>query len=102
MMEIEAQKAYLDSQQSKIQSINLGILKEYLKSVEEENKEIENINSSLKDLQGKITILEDIERDIIDKKSQIDSIKGKYENYLAAKGSLESLGDIKEHSCQFR
>jgi DNA repair protein SbcC/Rad50 len=98
LIEIEAQKENLDSHQSKIQSINLSILKEYLKSVEEDNKEIKNINSNLKELQDKIGILEGIEKNIKDKKSQINSIKGKYENYIAAKGSLESLGDIEEHS----
>jgi DNA repair protein SbcC/Rad50 len=98
LMEIEAQKVNLNSQQSKIQSINLGILKEYLKSVEEENKEIENINSNLKDLHEKILLLEDIEKDIKKKKTHLDNIKGKYENYIAAKGSLESLGNIQEHS----
>ena len=98
LLEIEAKKANLDSKQSKIQKINVGILNEYLKSVEEDNKEIENINSSLTDLQGKISVLEDIERDINDKKSQRDNIKINYENYIAAKGSVESLGDIGEHS----
>ncbi|BDZ67726.1 AAA family ATPase [Methanobacterium ferruginis] len=98
LMEIEAQKENLDLQQSKIQSINLGILKEYLNSVEEDNKEIESINSNLKELQEKINILEGIEKDIKVKKSQIDGIKGKYENYISVKGSLESLGDIEEHS----
>lgn len=98
LAEIEAQKENLDSQQSKIQSINLGILKEYLKSVEEDNKEIEDINSNLKELQDKINILEGVEKDIKNKKAQIENIKGKYENYIAAKGSLESLGNIEEHS----
>ena len=98
LLEIEAKKANLDSKQSKIQKINVGILNEYLKSVEEDNKEIENINSSLTDLQGKISVLEDIERDINEKKSQRDNIKINYENYIAAKGSVESLGDIGEHS----
>ena len=98
LIKIEAQKENLDLQQSKIQSINLGILKEYLNSVEEDNKEIESINSNLKELQEKINILEGIEKDIKDKKSQIESIKGKYENYISVKGSLESLGDIEEHS----
>lgn len=98
LAEIEAQKENLDSQQSKIQSINLGILKEYLKSVEEDNKEIEDINSNFKELQDKINILEGVEKDIKNKKAQIENIKGKYENYIAAKGSLESLGNIEEHS----
>lgn len=98
LAEIEAQKENLDSQQSKIQSINLGILKEYLKSVEEDNKEIEDINSNLKELQDKINILEGVEKDIKNKKAQIENIKGKYENYIAAKGSLESLGNTEEHS----
>ena len=98
LIEIEAEKTNLDSQQSKIQSINLGILKEYLKSVQEDNKEIENINSNLKELQEKIILLEDIEKNITEKKAQLDSVKEKYENYIAANGSLESLGNIEEHS----
>ncbi|NYB51134.1 MAG: AAA family ATPase [Methanobacteriaceae archaeon] len=97
LRELEAQKANLDLKQSKIQSINIGILKEYLRSVEEDNKEIQQINANLAELQKKIVILERIEEDIKEKKSQIENIKGKYENYIAAKGSLESLGDIKNH-----
>ena len=98
LIDIEAEKENLDSQKSKIQIINLGILKEYLKSVEENNEEIEDINSNLKELQEKIILLEGIEKDIKDKKFEIDSIKGNYESYIAASGSLESLGNIEEHS----
>lgn len=98
LIEIEVEKENLDLQNSKIQRINIGILKEYLKSVEENNKEIEDINSNLKELQEKIILLEGIEKDIKDKKFQIDSIKGNYESYIAASGSLESLGNIEEHS----
>ena len=98
LMEIKSQKVNLDLKQSQIQKINIGILKQYLKSVEGDTEEIENINSSLKELQGKISVLEGIEKDIIDKKSELDRIKNKYENYIAAKGSLESLGNIEEHS----
>ena len=96
LKELEEEKKILDSQQSKIQSINLGILKEYLKSVNDHQQEIDNINSNLQELQKKIVILENIEKDIKQNKSQLVSIKGNYEKYLAARGSLESLGDYEE------
>ena len=67
--ELEAEKKILDSQQSNIQSINLGILKEYLKSVNDHQQEIDNINSNLQELQKKIVILENIEKDIEQNKS---------------------------------
>ncbi|MCC7563239.1 MAG: AAA family ATPase [Methanobacterium sp.] len=98
LIEFEAEQENLESQQTKIQSINISILKEYLKSVEENNREIEDINSNLKELQEKIILLEGIEKDIKDKKSQIDKIKENYENYIAASGSLESLGSNEEYS----
>jgi len=94
--ELEREKKILDSQQSNIQSINLGILKEYLKSVNDHQQEIDNINSSLQELQKKIVILENIEKDIEQNKSQLVSIKENYEKYLTARGSLESLGDYEE------
>jgi len=94
--ELESKKRILDSQQSNIQSINLGILKEYLKSVNDHQQEIDNINSSLQELQKKKVILEDIEKDIQKNKSKLTAIKGNYEKYLTARGSLESLGDYEE------
>ncbi len=96
--EMTAKKKELDNQQSKIQEINLKILKQYQKSVEEDRKELEEINSSLKEHEKKIILLEGIEKDIENKKSEIDAITKNYENYISAKGSLESLGDIKKHS----
>lgn len=95
--EHESKKRILDSQQSNIQRINLGILKEYLKSVNDHQQEIDNINSNLQELQKKIVILENIEEDIKKKRSKLTAIKGNYEKYLTANGSLESLGDYEEH-----
>ncbi|MDO5835910.1 MAG: AAA family ATPase [Methanobacterium sp.] len=96
LKKIEGEKEKLDSHQSRIQSINLGILNEYLKSVDENRQEIKNIDSSLNDLQGKMVILEKIETDIAQNKSKLRDIKGNYEKYLTARGSLESLGDYEE------
>lgn len=93
---IEDEKKNLDFQQSRIQKINLGILEEYVKSVEDDRQEIKNINSSLKELDEKMVILEKIEKDITRNKSKLRDIKGNYEKYLAARGSLESLGDYEE------
>lgn len=98
LIEIKAEKENLDVQHSKIQKINLDVLKEHQKSVEEYNKEMEKINSNLEELKENIILLEGIEKDIEHKKSQIDSIKGNYEIYIGAKGSIESLGNIKKHS----
>jgi len=94
---IEDKKKNLDTQHFRIQSINLGILNEYLKSVDENRQEIKNINSNLKELDEKMVILEKIEKDIAQNKSKLQDIKGNYEKYLAARGSLESLGDYEEH-----
>ena len=98
LIEIKAEKENLDVQHSKIQKINLDVLKEHQKSVEEYDKEMEKINSNLEELKENIILLEGIEKDIEHKKSQIDSIKGNYEIYIGAKGSIESLGNIKKHS----
>jgi len=95
---LENEKKVLDFQQSKIQSINLGILKEYLKSADHDQEEINNIDSSIQELQKKVVVLENIERDIKGKKSDLASIKANYEKYLGARGSLESLGDYEEQS----
>ncbi|MDD3753479.1 MAG: AAA family ATPase [Methanobacterium sp.] len=98
LIEIEAEKEKLNTQYSKIQNINLDVLKEHLKNTEEYNEEIENINSNLKELNEKIILLEDIEKDIEHKKASMGSITENYEKYIGARGSLESLGNIKKHS----
>lgn len=94
---IEVQKDVLDDRYSKIQNINLGILREHLNSVKESKEKIKNINSNIQDLQEKIIILEGIEKDINEKRKVLEDIKGKYEDYIAARGSLESLGNVEEH-----
>jgi len=95
--EIEVQKDILDDKYSKIQNINLGILKEHLNSVKESREKIETINYNIQDLEKKIIILDGIEKDIKEKRKVLDDIKGKYEDYIAAYGSLESLGNPVEH-----
>jgi len=99
---LEDEKRVLDLQQSKVQSINLGILKEYLKSADHDQEEINNINSSIQELQKKVVLLENIEQDIKEKKSALASIKTNYEKYLSARGSLESLGDYEEQSIKLK
>ena len=80
----------------------MGILKEYLKSADHDQEEINNINSSIQELQKKVVLLENIEQDIKEKKSALASIKTNYEKYLSARGSLESLGDYEEQSIKLK
>ncbi len=97
LMEVEAQKDVLDLKYSKIQNINLGILREHTNSVEESKEKIKNINSNIQDLQKNIIILGGIEKDINQKRNVLTDIKNKYEDYIAARGSLESRGNPEEH-----
>lgn len=97
LSEIETNKNVLDGKLSKLQLINMGILKEHIKSADDEREEIKNIDSSVEELQEKIDILEDIEKNIKAKKTILDDVKEKYEDYISARGSLESLGNSEEH-----
>jgi exonuclease SbcC len=92
----KTEKAVLDAKQSTIQAVNIELLMEQLKNLEEGQKELLNLKDTLKNLNDKVLALDQIDKDLNGNKTALKEIKPKYEKYLAAEGSLNSLGDPKE------
>jgi DNA repair protein SbcC/Rad50 len=90
---LKSQKHVLTSKFAEIQNINVDILKERIKTLEQSQKELESISSDLEGLEPKVSKLDEIDSLLKEKKTKQNEIKGKYESYISAKGSLESLGD---------
>ena len=93
---LNSQKHVLTSKFAEIQNINVDILKERIKTLEQSQKELESIISDLEGLKPKVSKLNEIDYFLKEKKTKQNEIKCKYESYISAKGSLESLGDYDE------
>ena len=93
---LKSEKNVLDDQQSKIQSVNVELLLEQLGNLEEGRKELVAIKRIIKDLDDKVTNLNKIDELLNTKKNVLKAVKPKYEEYLGAKGSLNTLGDPQE------
>lgn len=93
---IKSEKNVLDVQQSKIQSVNIELLMEQLKNLEEGRKELLNLKGTIKNLKDKVLALDQIDAELNGKKTALKEIKPKYEKYLVAEGSLNSMGDPQE------
>jgi len=100
--ELLSKKEILNSDFEKMKRINVEMLKENLKTLKKSRKELEAINSDIKQLDGKISILDDIDGKIKKNKIIKTEIKDKYESYISARGSLESLGDPDDHMIRLR
>lgn len=86
-------KTTLEAKYSAIQEINIDVLKEQLESIKDGQNELKNIKESIKTLENKIISLDNIDADLKEKQEILKDLKPKYEEYLNAQGSLESLGD---------
>jgi exonuclease SbcC len=93
---LQFEKNVLDEQQSKIRSVNVELLMEQLDNLEEGRKELISIKRSIMDLDDKVTNLHKVDEMLNAKKNLLKAVKPKYEKYLGAKGSLNSLGDPQE------
>lgn len=97
LKQLKVKKGIFESKSLKIQDINLGIINEYMGAVEDSKKDIEDIDSKVADLEDKMKILEELNADISDKNKVLEDLKGKYESYIGAKNSLESLKDSEKY-----
>ncbi len=96
LLNIKSEKTILEIKQSKIQSINIELLIEQLKNLEEGQKELINLKFTIKNLEEKVLVFDQIDEELNEKKTVLNKIKPNYENYLVAEGALNSLGDPKE------
>ena len=69
---------------------------EQLKNLEEGRKELMTLKNSIKEFEGQISTLDDIDNLLNLKKKGLLEIKPRYERYLVAEGSLNSLGNPNE------
>ena len=93
---LKSEKASIEINQSKIQSVNIELLKEQLKNLKEGQSELLTFKSTLKDLNDKVSSLDKIDSDLNINKMILIEIKPKYEKYIVAEGSLNSIENSQE------
>ncbi|HEX7467948.1 MAG TPA: DNA repair protein Rad50, partial [Methanobacterium sp.] len=81
---------------SNIQFVNIELLNEQLKNLEEGQKELIALKGNIKDLEDKVSVLDRIDRKLNEKKDSLKKIKPNYQKYLVAEGSLNSIGNTDE------
>ena len=96
LKDLKSEKQILDLKLKNIQSVNIELLMEQLKNLEEGRKELMTLKNSIKEFEGQISNLDDIDNLLNLKKKGLLEIKPKYERYLVAEGSLNSLGNPNE------
>lgn len=90
-------KEVFDSKYSDISSINIEVLFEQFEKLEEGQQDLKTIKEKISNLETDVTILNQIDIEIQEKKSGLKDLKPKYEEYIGAKGSLKSIGDQDEY-----
>ncbi len=96
LKDLKSEKQILDLKLKNIQSVNIELLMEQLKNLEEGRKELMTLKNSIKEFEGQISTLDDIDNLLNLKKKGLLEIKPRYERYLVAEGSLNSLGNPNE------
>jgi exonuclease SbcC len=96
LKDLKSEKQILDLKLKNIQSVNIELLMEQLKNLEEGRKELMALKSSIKEFEEQISTLDEIDNLLNLKKKGLQEIKPKYERYLVAEGSLNSLGNPNE------
>ncbi len=90
---LRAKKQILDEKQNNIQSVNIELLMEQLKNLEEGRKELIALKNKIKESEVQVSTLDEIDGMLNLKKKELAEIKPRYERYLGAEGSLNSLGN---------
>ena len=93
LKDLRAEKQILDVKQNNIQSVNIELLMEQLKNLEEGRKELIALKNKIKESEVQVSTLDDIDGLLNLKKKELLEIKPRYERYLGAEGSLNSLGN---------
>ena len=92
----KSEKNVLDTQSSNIQTVNIELLKEQLKNLEEGQKELTTLKGNINDLTVKVSALDQIDAKLNKKKESLKKIKPYYQKYLVAEGALNSIGNPNE------
>ena len=92
----KSEKNVLDTQSSNIQTVNIELLKEQLKNLEEGQKELTALKGNINDLNVKVSALDQIDAKLNKKKESLKKIKPYYQKYLVAEGALNSIGNPNE------
>ena len=92
----KSEKNVLDTQSSNIQTVNIELLKEQLKNLEEGQKELTTLKGNINDLNVKVSALDQIDAKLNKKKESLKKIKPYYQKYLVAEGALNSIGNPNE------
>jgi exonuclease SbcC len=93
LKDLKSEKQILDVKQNNIRSVNIELLMEQLKDLEEGRKELMALKNNIKDLEVQVATLNEIDTMLNLKKKGLLEIKPRYERYLVAEGSLNSLGN---------
>lgn len=88
-----SEKQILDLNQKNIQSVNIELLMEQLKNLEEGRKELMTLKNAIKNSEEQVSTLDEMDCLLNLKKKGLLEIKPMYERYLIAEGSLNSLGN---------
>ena len=92
----KSDKNVLDAQFSDIQTVNIELLKEQLKNLEEGQKELTTLKGNINDLNVKVSALDQIDAKLNKKKESLKKIKPYYQKYLVVEGALNSIGNPNE------
>jgi DNA repair protein SbcC/Rad50 len=90
---LRSEKQIMDMEQNNIRSVNIELLMEQLKNLEEGSKELMALKNKVKSLEDRVTSLNEIDGLLNQKKKELLEIKPGYESYLIAEGLLESIGN---------
>ena len=91
--DLKSEKQILDVKQDNIRSVNIELLMEQLKNLEEGRKELMVLKNKIKESEERVSSLDEIDGLLNLKKKSLLEIKPLYERYLVAEGSLNSLGN---------
>jgi len=89
-------KLDLEAKYSAIQNINIDVMKEQLENLKNGQNDLKTLKDSNNDLKVKVDSLDKLDGELREKKQIQADLRPKCDEYLSAKGSLESLGDPEE------
>ena len=85
MKDLQSEKQILNVKQSNIQSVNIELLMEQFKNLEEGRKELMALKNNIKEMEVQVSTLTEIDDELNHKKKEILEIKPRYERYLATR-----------------
>lgn len=92
----KSQKNVLNLKYCEVQTVNMDLLGEHFKTLEDSKADLKKVDDDLKEIEIKVSSFERIDSEIKTKKTIQEKLKKNYESYISAKGALESLGNLDE------